>query len=76
MIEARCKEVGATLHKADFADIHLLSHDLTGQVFDWERFHALKLPLLGDHQLHNAAVAHRGDRHAAARLAPYGRAHP
>ena len=55
--EARRKEVGATLHKADFADIHLLSHDLTGQVFDWERFHALKLPLLGDHQLHNAAVA-------------------
>ena len=57
VIEARCKEVGAKLHKADFADIHLISHDLTGQVFDWERFHALKLPLLGDHQLHNAAVA-------------------
>ena len=57
VIEARCKEVGAKLHKADFADIHLISHDLTGQVFDWERFHALKLPLLGNHQLHNAAVA-------------------
>ena len=57
VIEARCKEVGAKLHKADFADIRLISHDLTGQVFDWERFHALKLPLLGDHQLHNAAVA-------------------
>ena len=57
VIEARCKEVGAKLHKADFADIRLISHDLTGQVFDWERFHALKLPLLGNHQLHNAAVA-------------------
>lgn len=57
VIEARCKEVGAKLHKADFADIRLISHDLTGQVFDWKRFHALKLPLLGDHQLHNAAVA-------------------
>ena len=57
VIEDRCKAVGAKLHKADFADIHLLSHDLTGQVFDWERFHALKLPLLGNHQLHNAAVA-------------------
>ena len=57
VIEARCKEVGAKLHKADFADIHLISHDLTGQVFDWERFKRLKLPLLGDHQLHNAAVA-------------------
>ena len=57
VIEARCKAVGAKLHKADFADIRLISHDLTGQVFDWERFHALKLPLLGNHQLHNAAVA-------------------
>ena len=57
VIEARCKEVGAKLHKADFADIRLISHDLPGQVFDWERFHALKLPLLGNHQLHNAAVA-------------------
>ena len=57
VIEDRCKAVGAKLHKADFADIHLLSHDLTGQVFDWERFKRLKLPLLGDHQLHNAAVA-------------------
>ena len=57
VIEDRCKAVGARLHKADFADIHLLSHDLTGQVFDWERFKRLKLPLLGDHQLHNAAVA-------------------
>ena len=57
VIEDRCKAVGAKLHKADFADIHLLSHDLTGQVFGWERFKRLKLPLLGDHQLHNAAVA-------------------
>ena len=57
VIEARCKAVGAKLHKADFADIRLISHDLTGQAFDWERFHALKLPLLGNHQLHNAAVA-------------------
>ena len=32
VIEARCKEVGAKLHKADFADIHLISHDLTGQI--------------------------------------------
>ena len=57
VIESRCREVGARLHKADFADIHLISHNLTGQVFDWERFKGLKLPLLGNHQLHNAAVA-------------------
>mgnify|MGYP004467688321 FL=1 len=57
VIEARCQAVGAALHKADFADIHLISHDLDGQVFDWERFGQLHLPLLGEHQLHNAAVA-------------------
>lgn len=57
VIEARCDSVGAQLHKADFADIIPLRHDLTGQVFSWQRFEALKLPLLGEHQLRNAAVA-------------------
>ena len=57
VIATRCKAVGAKLHKADFADIQPVSHDLNGQVFNWERFQALHLPLLGEHQLHNAAVA-------------------
>ena len=57
VIATRCKAVGAKLHKADFADIQPVSHDLSGQIFNWERFQALKLPLLGEHQLHNAAVA-------------------
>lgn len=46
----------ATLHKADFDSIRLESHDLSGQVFSCGRFEHLKLPLLGEHQLHNAAV--------------------
>ena len=57
VFEERCKALNAPLHKADFDSLHLLSHSLKGQVFDWERFHALRLPLLGEHQLHNAAVA-------------------
>ena len=57
VFEERCKALNAPLHKADFDSLHLLSHSLEGQVFDWERFHALRLPLLGEHQLHNAAVA-------------------
>ena len=57
VFEERCKALNAPLHKADFGSLHLLSHSLEGQVFDWERFHALRLPLLGEHQLHNAAVA-------------------
>lgn len=57
VFEERCKALNVPLHKADFDSLHLLSHSLEGQVFDWERFHALRLPLLGEHQLHNAAVA-------------------
>ena len=57
VFEERCTALNAPLHKADFDSLHLLSHSLEGQVFDWERFHALRLPLLGEHQLHNAAVA-------------------
>ena len=56
VFEARCKAVGARLHKADFDSIRLESHGLSGQVFSCGRFQHLKLPLLGEHQLHNAAV--------------------
>ena len=53
---ARCEAVGATLHRADFDAIRPVSHALDGQVFSWNRFDALQLPLLGEHQLKNAAV--------------------
>ena len=56
VFEERCRKVGAKLHKADFDAIRLHTHDLTGQVFDFGRFQALHLPLLGEHQLKNAAV--------------------
>ena len=57
VFEERCEKLGVPLHKADFDSLQLLSHSLEGQVFDWERFKSLRLPLLGEHQLHNAAVA-------------------
>lgn len=57
VFEDRCRELGVSLHKADFDSLHPVSHSLEGQVFDWGRFRALHLPLLGAHQLHNAAVA-------------------
>ena len=56
VFEARCKEVGAELNRADFDSLKLRSASLEGQVFDWGRFEALELPLLGQHQLKNAAV--------------------
>ncbi len=77
VIEDRCKAVGAKLHKADFADIHLLSHDLTGQVFDWERFQASEAAAA-----RRPSAAQRGrrpddrHRHAAARLEADRRRHP
>lgn len=56
VFEERCKAVGAVLHKADFDSIQLRRHDFTGQVFDTAVYKELELPLLGGHQLRNAAV--------------------
>lgn len=52
----RCKAVGATLHKADFDGLRLIRSSFAGQVFDCGERKALELPLLGRHQLKNAAV--------------------
>ena len=57
VVEQRCREVGAALHKVDFTRLHLHSRSLEGQIFDFGGLKALRLPLLGEHQLHNAAVA-------------------
>ncbi len=56
VFEARCRAVGATLDKADFDSIRLIEHSLEGQTFDAAGWPALRLPLLGAHQLCNAAV--------------------
>lgn len=56
VFEEKCKAVGTELQKADFDAIVPVSHDLDGQVFSYGRFTDLKLPLLGEHQLRNAAV--------------------
>ena len=54
--EEICTELGCPLALADFETIRLHSCDLFGQVFDCGERKALQLPLLGDHQLHNASV--------------------
>ena len=56
VFEKVCAERNVSLKKADFDGLKLLSHGLEGQVFDCGERKALELPLLGDHQLHNAAV--------------------
>ena len=54
--EAICAEKKIPLKKADFDSLQSVSHDLFGQVFHCGSRKNLTLPLLGDHQLHNAAV--------------------
>ena len=54
--ERICAEKNIPLRKADFASLVLRSHGLDGQVFDCGSRKNIALPLLGDHQLHNAAV--------------------
>ena len=54
--ETICAQRNVTLHKADFDSLVRKSHDLFGQVFDCGSRKDLFLPLLGDHQLHNASV--------------------
>ena len=56
VFEEVCAQKNVTLKKADFDSIHLTSHGLEGQVFDCGKRKDLHLPLLGDHQLHNASV--------------------
>ena len=54
--EDLCAELSVPLRKADFDSIRLHSCDLFGQTFDCGSRKALALPLLGNHQLHNASV--------------------
>ncbi len=56
VFEDRCQAVSATLYKADFDAIESVSADFGGQVFHLGSRKNLHLPLLGEHQLKNAAV--------------------
>jgi len=56
VFEEDCAKKNTELTKADFASLNLKKHTLDGQVFDCGQRKDLVLPLLGDHQLHNASV--------------------
>ena len=56
VFEDTCREKNTKLKKANFDGLKLKSHDLFEQVFDCGDYKDIHLPLLGDHQLHNAAV--------------------
>ena len=56
VIRARCRELGAKLSIADFSRIEKEFDSIYGQSFSYKGEH-YALPLLGEHQLKNAAVA-------------------
>lgn len=56
VFEEVCREKNVALKKADFEGLTLVSHGLEGQTFNCGERKDIFLPLLGDHQLHNAAV--------------------
>jgi dihydrofolate synthase/folylpolyglutamate synthase len=56
VFEEICAERNVSLKKADFDGLRQVSRSLEGQIFCCGERKNLFLPLLGDHQLHNAAV--------------------
>ena len=57
VVAVRCRAAGAPLTVADFDALSLVSDTLEGQIFNYGPYKGLRLPLLGGHQLRNAAVA-------------------
>ena len=53
---AVCTQKNVSCTIADFSGIQLRQHGLEGQVFDYGELKQIRLPLLGAHQLCNAAV--------------------
>ena len=56
VLETVCCQRNVRLKKADFGQLRPVSHSLEGQIFDCGEYKGLKLPLLGQHQMKNAAV--------------------
>ncbi len=56
VISQRCAEQASPLFSADFSQIETLSDSLEGQVFTYKAHSRLRTPLLGAHQLKNAAL--------------------
>ncbi|MVB12034.1 Folylpolyglutamate synthase [Caprobacter fermentans] len=57
IIEKACREKGAKLHRTDFSGIKIIEQNMEGQTFSYKQYTALKISLLGEHQVKNAAVA-------------------
>ena len=56
VFEETARKLQVSLKKEDFSTLEVVSHSLEGQVFHCGSRKDLQLPLLGEHQAHNAAV--------------------
>ena len=56
VFEEAAEKAGAKLKICDFSSIRHISHDLTGQKFDYGPYKNLEISLLGDFQTRNAAL--------------------
>ncbi len=56
VFEETARKLQVRLKKEDFSTLEVVSHSLEGQVFHCGSRKNLALPLLGEHQAHNAAV--------------------
>lgn len=51
-----CEEKHIGFAFADFQDLRLRKYSLEGQIFDYKGWKGIQIPLLGEHQLRNAAM--------------------
>lgn len=56
VIEAKCNNVNAILHNADFNKLKIVSTNIDGQLISYKDIKDVSIPLLGVHQPKNAAV--------------------
>ena len=54
---AVCRSLNSRLHRVELKTLKLKEYGLDGQCFDYKNYKNLKIKLLGDHQLRNAALA-------------------
>lgn len=57
VLQRMALERGADFHQVSFSELRKGPESLEGQYFSWENWENLFLPLLGNHQAKNAAVA-------------------
>ena len=57
IIRDRCEEVGATLDISEPEQVEFIDMDIDGQRFNYPGYETLQIPLIGNYQLENVALA-------------------